>query len=410
MRRKKIVFVTGICVLVLAFGLGTVFGSMINIRQVLAGEDGTVDITQVIDLYQKTRSSEVSFDQFWRVWSEIKDQYVDQPIDETKMFYGAIEGMVAGLGDPYSVYLPPTQAKQFADDLSGEFEGIGAEIGIRDDQLTVIAPLPGSPAEQAGLRPGDKIYLIDDIETQGITVEEAVTHIRGKGGTTVTLSISHDGLDELKEIIITRAKINIPSVIVEMESDGIAYVRISTFNEETLTQFNKAIKDILSSDKSGMILDLRSNPGGFLDSAINIASEWISDGIIVRERMQNDNYKDHATTGSHRLAGFQTVVLVDEGSASASEIVAGALQDYGVATLVGAQTFGKGSVQNFEVLPDGSALKLTIAKWFTPKDRQIDGDGITPDVVLEEMFKEDSAAKNGFVDLGREKARELLTR
>ncbi len=371
-----------------------------------------VDIATVINLYSKTRSSTVDFNQFWRIWDMVKTNYVAQPVDETKLFYGALSGIVQGLEDPHSVYFPPKEAEAFAQDLSGSLEGIGAEIGLKDDVITVIAPLAGSPAERSGLRPGDKIIKINAEETYGLSLDGAVMKIRGPKGTTVVLSIfSKDG-DELREVKIVREKITVPSVTTEFKDGGVAYIRIASFNQDTVPLFDQAILAILAKQAKGIILDLRSDPGGFLEGAIDVASEWVQNGTIVTEKMKDGLSRDHASTGAHRLVGMPTVVLVDDGSASASEIVAGALQDYGQATIVGIKTYGKGSVQDFQVLPDGSALKLTIAHWYTPKGRLIDHNGIIPDVVMEKVFDRKLGKNQSdtpeIVDLGLAKAMEIL--
>lgn len=397
----------------LTFAFGVFVGQTLYVRDQLFAEDGTIKIERVIDLYGQTRSEEVDFDQFWDVWNKVKGKFVDQPVDEVKLFYGAIKGMVAGLDDPYSVYLPPEPAKEFAADLAGEFEGIGAEIGMRDGKLIVIAPLPESPAQKAGLKPGDTIYAIDGEDTASLSLEEAVLKIRGPKGTTVTLTVSHDGIETIEDVAIVRDTITVPTVYWEMKENTIAYLRISYFNQDTWDRFDKAVREMLLKSPKGIVLDLRSNPGGFLETSIDIASEWIENGVVVSEGAQVDNRQEFRSRGRHRLAGIPTVALVDEGTASGSEIVAGALQDHGVATVVGAQTFGKGSVQDFEVLPDGSALKLTIARWYTPNGRQIDKEGIAPDVVIEEMFvveKDEVGVEIGEVkDAGLEKAIEMLS-
>ena len=406
-KRKLAMFLTALA-LVGSFALGFMGATILDIRSMVFNDDGEVEIARVIDLYAKTRTEEVSFEQFWNVWNMIKQNYVDQPVSEVDLFYGAIEGMVQGLNDPYSVYFPPVDAKEFADNLSGEFEGIGAEIGIRDEQLTIIAPLPASPAEQAGLRAGDKVYAIDGNDTRGITVEKAVSDIRGERGTDVVLTVSHDGFEGIEDITITRDRITIPTIVVEEERGDIRYLRISHFNEDTWGAFNKEVEKLIQDNPAGLVLDLRSNPGGFLDSAVRVASEWVEDGLIVDEHFSDGRTQPYSTRGSHRLADIPTVVLVDQGTASGSEIVAGALQDHGISQIIGMQTFGKGSVQNFEILPDGSALKITVAKWLTPDGRSINDEGITPDILLPEMIVEDDTAEDGFRDIGRAVAVSVL--
>ncbi len=409
-KNKKILFfLTAVVVVGAVFVLGFMAGSVFDLRRQLASEE-SVNIDEIIDLYSKTRSSSVSFEQFWEVWNEVKSSYVDQPVSEVDMFYGALSGMVAGLKDPYSVYFPPVEAEEFATDLSGRFDGIGAEIGIKDENLIVIAPLPESPAEKAGLRSGDKILAINGEGTGGITVEAAVKKIRGPKDTVVTLTIVSADQDTARDVPITRGKITIESVIYEVKDNNIAYLRIAHFSDDTLAQFNQAVEKILAQKPAGLVLDMRSNPGGYLETSVLVASEWIKEGsLVVRQRVQNKEILDYPARGRHRLAEIPTVVLVDEGTASGSEIVAGALQDHGIAKLVGKKTFGKGSVQDFRVLPDGSALKITTAKWFTPLDKAIDKEGIMPDIEIEgDMFIEDTEAENGVRDVGLEKAVEIL--
>ena len=327
-------------------------------------------------------SEDVNFALFWDVWDFVKSRYVDQPVSEKDLFYGSMAGLVAGLDDAYSVFFDPEANEAFQSELEGSFEGIGAEIGIKDGQLQVIAPLPGSPAEVAGIQAGDKIYYIDGVETFEMTVEEAVRLIRGEGGTTVTLSVAHNGAESLEEITITRATITIDSVKFTMRDDGIAVIDIYFFNGDTTELFNDAVQQIAMSDAKGIILDLRNDPGGYLNAAIDVASAWIDNDVVVSEHVQ-DEVTPFYTTQISLLEGIPTVVLVNGGSASASEIVAGALQDYELATIVGEQTYGKGSVQDYREFPDGSAVKLTIAKWFTPAGRSIDKEGITPDELIE---------------------------
>ncbi|OGL66352.1 hypothetical protein A2856_01490 [Candidatus Uhrbacteria bacterium RIFCSPHIGHO2_01_FULL_63_20] len=350
-----------------------------------------------------TLSEDVDFRQFWDVWNLVKELYVRQPVSEKELFYGAMHGLVAGTGDDYTSYFDPEEAQAFTENLEGSFTGIGAEIGIKEGILQVVAPLPDTPAERAGLRTGDHILLIDGTDTSGMPVEEAVNRIRGPKGSVVTLAIGREGAGEAVEFKITREKIVVQSVKLTME-DAIATIAIHTFNDETVPLFNDAVNEALSKDAEGIILDLRGDPGGLLNAAISVASAWTGYDTVVIEKGQNTDQPFHGVSAP-RLAGMDTVVLVNGGSASASEIVAGALQDYGFATLVGTQTFGKGSVQDYRELPDGSAVKVTVALWYTPKGRSIDKTGITPDEVVE-FTEEDLDAKR---DPQKEKALQILS-
>ena len=393
---------------VLVFFAGLFGGQIWSTYGFLTDDNGSVEITKVIDLYSKTRSPEVSFDQFWRVWDKVKDGYVEQDVSDVDLFYGAVGGIVQGLDDPYSTFLPPQKAQEFSRDLSGKFEGIGAEIGIRKGILTIIAPLPGSPAEKAGLFPGDEIYKIDGKETFNLSLEESVLKIRGERGTDVILTIGRDGMTAPEDISVIRDTIKIPTILSEVKDGNIGYIRIAYFNESTWHEFDEIVDDLLEKNISGLVLDLRSNPGGFLQTAVDIASEWVSSGAIVSEKLRGGQEQSYQTTGTHRLAQVKTVVLVDQGSASASEIVAGALQDYKRATIIGEKTFGKGSVQDFEIFEDGSALKLTIAKWFTPLGQVIEGQGVTPDEIIDPMISLPKDEEGQIIDHGLDRALEIL--
>lgn len=385
-------------------------GNYYAIKRGLLSDSGAVQIEKVVNLHSKTRSSEVNFDQYWTVWDKIKEKYAGE-VDEVDMFYGSIQGMVNALDDPYSKYMPPKESEEFSKNLSGEFEGIGAEIGMRDNQLTIIAPLDKSPAKKSGIKPGDKILAINGESTQGITLEKAVQRIRGEKGTTVTLTVLHKEQKEPVDIDITRDKINIPTVDHKIKDGNLGYLRIRYFNADTESQLNEAIKELLAKKPEGIILDLRRNPGGYLQSSIKAASEWIEEGVIVSEGKNGNINERLKPKGEHRLKDIPTVALVNEGTASGAEIVAGALKDYNKATLVGTTTFGKGSVQKLEFLPDGSALKLTVAKWYTPNGNQIDKKGIKPDITVEEMYKEnkdDEGRVTDVEDLGLRKAIEVL--
>lgn len=317
---------------------------------------------------------------FLKVWQSVQEKYVGQPVNDKAVFYGALGGMVRGLDDPYSVFLDPQETTSFNKELSGTFEGIGAEIGIKNEQLTLIAPLPHSPALEAGLKAGDKIFKIDGQDTADMTIDQAIGFIRGPKGTTVVLTVLSSGAAEARDVAIKRDEIKVESVTWEMKGD-VVYVQISHFNSETDGDFKHIIPAVLLAAPRGIILDLRNNPGGYLDAAINVAGEFLEKKVIVLEDF-GKSQKEYKSTGTAQLKDVATVVLVNQGSASASEIVAGALQDYGRATVIGEQTFGKGTVQDFEEFSDGSSLKLTVAKWLTPKGRSIDEAGIAPDVAV----------------------------
>lgn len=384
---------------IVSFGMGVVVGKTWYVQKQITDENGNIQIEKVLNLNRSTNKSTVNFNQFWDVWDKIKANYVKEPTQEVDMFYGAIQGLVGSLGDPYSLYFPPQAAEEFAKDLSGELEGIGAEIGVKNNQLLVISPLPDSPAQKAGLRPGDKIIAIDATSTLGMDVSTAVSKIRGKANTTVVLTILRNNETETKEVSITRSKIMVPSVLFSVKPNNIAYLRVMQFNEDTTPQMEQYIKQLKAQSVKGIILDLRNNPGGYLDSAIEMGSEWIESGVVVSEKGRDGKSKDHNTEGPHPLAGIKTVVLVNKGSASASEIVAGALQDTKNAVLIGEQTFGKGSVQDFEVFPDGSALKLTIAEWFTPNGKNINKEGIKPDIEVKEDWENEKIGEDAVLDI-----------
>lgn len=310
----------------------------------------------------------------------IHSEYVNQPVSDSKLFYGALEGMVQSLGDPYSAFFTPEAAKSFKNDLDLSIEGIGAEIGYKGNLLAIIAPLPNSPAEKAGLKAGDLIISIDGVDASTFTLDTAVQKIRGAAGTSVKIIINRGNDD--KSFTITRAKIVLDSATFKQYPNDIAYIHIVSFNDKTTSQFDAIIQSLLLKPQKGIILDLRNNPGGILDVAVDVTGEFLGKVVIVREK---DALGKERQDKSERTARFPTtplVVLVNNGSASASEIVAGALQDAKRATVIGTTTFGKGSVQTLENLPDGSQLKMTIAKWYTPNGRSIDKHGITPDVLV----------------------------
>ena len=371
-----VVSLLGIVLVLTAFVSGYRIGAYQGARTVVPeGEGRVVGVGEV----PKELMGDVEFRLFWDVWNEVKDRFYRRPVSDKDLFYGALEGLVRGAGDPYSTFFDPRDTELFNQELEGSFEGVGMEIGIRDGQLQVIAPLPDTPAERAGLMPGDKIYLIDDEDTTEMSLEDAVFNIRGERGTEVVLTIGRDGLTEVEEISVIRDVIEIDSLEWVIRDDGIMYVDMTFFNEDTAALFEEMTQAALRSDVRGLILDLRNNPGGLLNMAAAVAGEWVGSDVVVLEKLQ-DEERPLVARGNGRLRDIPTIVLVNGGSASASEIVAGALQDYQLATVVGEQTFGKGSVQDYKMLPDGSSLKLTISEWLTPLGRFIHDVGITPDI------------------------------
>jgi len=353
------------------------------------------------------QESEDIFDanMYFEVWDTLKRDHVDKnKIKDRDLFYGSLKGLAQATNDPYTVFMNPDDSREFANDLAGTFEGIGAEIGMRNDVITIIAPLDGMPAQKAGVMAGDKIYAIDGKSTIGLTVDEAVKKIRGQKDTQVTLTILRGAGEPAKDISITRGVIVVKSLKTEIRPDGIYVMKISNFNDDTLGLFNKAVDEIVIKKPKGLILDLRNNPGGYLDTSIVVASEWIEAGPVVAEQFGENRRNEYPASGLARLKDVPTVVLINGGSASASEIVAGALRDYKKATLVGEQTFGKGSVQTLRGLSDGSSLKITIAKWLTPAGDFINEKGIAPDVLVD--LTVDDINKN--IDPQLNKALEIL--
>jgi len=386
-----------------AFIVGLVSGRQTNKTVIKETEQGSV--------YNKNARPEflakdLNFNLFWDVWDTIEKNYVHQPVGETDLLYGAMAGSVASLGDPHSVFFDPKTTQDFTEELKGSFEGIGAEIAIKKDQLTIVAPLPDSPAEKAGLKPGDKILAINGEDTAAMSLDYAVSKIRGPKGTEVVLTYNRDGFEKPQEIKIVREKIKIQSVKWQMLDNNIVHLQLRYFNEDTSEAFKKAVLEIVNKNPKGIILDMRNNPGGFLDTAVDAASEWVENGVVVYEKSSTGQLKEHKAQGQARLKDFPTVVLINEGSASGSEIVAGALKDHKLATLVGEKTFGKGSVQSLFPLEDGSSIKLTVAEWLTPNENTIDGAGIEPDVKVELTDKDFSEDKDPQLD----KAIEILSK
>ena len=353
----------------------------------------------------------IDFSPFWKAWSVLNEKYVPATttgqVDNEDKVWGAIEGLANSLGDPYTVFLPPVENEIFEGDVRGNFEGVGMEVGVRDGVLTVVAPLKGTPAYNAGVKSGDKIVEINSVSTYNMSTEEAVMLIRGKAGTPVTFKVVREGATEPIDITVVREVINIPTIDTELRSDGVFVIELYNFSAASPDLFRKALREFIESGSDKLILDLRGNPGGYLDAAIDMASWFLSPGkIIVRE-----DFGEKKPEEAHRSRGYdifnknlKMVVLVDGGSASASEILAGALSEHGVAKLVGDKTYGKGSVQELVKITSDTSLKVTIARWLTPEGISISASGIEPDITIKNTLED---LENGR-DVQREKAVETL--
>jgi len=365
-----------VLVIFLSFGIGVWFGRIQIICDVCPPED-------------------INFSLFWESYNKIKEKFVDNNrIDTQEIIYGAISGMVKSLDDPYTVFFPPKDTKRFIEDVKGVFEGVGMEIGIRKGQLQVIAPLEGTPAQKAGLLAGDKILKVDDESTAEITIEEAVDLIRGPRGTDVVLTVYREDWQESKEITITRGVIEVPSLRWELlENDSIVYLKLYQFSQKAGFDFRKAVFEILDIPSKKIIIDLRNNPGGYLEIAQEIAGWFLEKGeLVVVEEFGDGSKIEYKANGTPVFLDYKVVVLINEGSASGSEILAGALRDNRNIPLIGEKSFGKGSVQELVTLREGSSLKITVAKWLTPDGHLITEIGLEPDNEVKmtiEDYKED---------------------
>lgn len=366
----------------------------------------TDEITKTVLKTDTTTSTIVDFSLFWEAWNQLEKNYLYKDrINYQKMVYGAIAGMVNSVGDPYTNFFTPTQAKDFKEELSGQYEGIGMVIGNKDGRVVSISPFKGSPADKAGLKAGDHIMKINDTYTTDITIDEAARLIRGKGGTEVTLLIERKGWNEPKEFKIKRQLIKIPTIELEIKEGDIAVIKIYQFNEILPSEFYKAVTSNPNFKK--IVVDLRNNPGGYLEVAQQVAGWFVERGQVVAWQDMGDkaNRLAYNSDGPSRFQSYPTVVLINEGSASASEILAGALRDQNGSKLVGVKSFGKGSVQEQINLSSEATLKVTIARWLTPKEISIDEKGLEPDVKVEAATSTDNTDGK---DLQLEKALEIL--
>lgn len=423
--RKYLSKILHLLVPVLIFGAGLYIGSR--------GQISDIEKVSYIGNKEPTIPTTADFAPFWKVWNVLNDKFVDthatstsstspayKPVTDEQKVYGAISGLVKSLGDPYTVFMPPTEAGAFQDDISGSFQGVGMEVGMKSEILTVIAPLEGTPAKKAGIRPGDKIVKIDGNVTAGLSVEDAVKMIRGPKGTTVALSMFRDGEPDLLEFKVVRDVITIPVMDIGdkksvnkdgslqnakggtvtdesntgLRKDGIFVMRLYNFSQPAPDFFRQALKKFMDSKSDKLILDLRGNPGGYLEAAVDIASWFLpANKVVVREVINKQGDETiHRSKGYDIFNGnLKMAVLIDGGSASASEILAGALSDNGVAKLIGVQSFGKGSVQELVPVTSDTFVKVTIAKWLTPNGNWISFRGLTPDIVVT-ITKEDILA------------------
>ncbi|MDD5147711.1 MAG: S41 family peptidase [Candidatus Daviesbacteria bacterium] len=390
--------------LILAFLLGWQLGHR-DVQFKLATYRPTLSIVNK----EPPKNIDIDFKLFWNTWDLLSRSYLDKKaIDPNKLFYGAISGMVSSLGDPYTVFLTPDQQKFSKEELNGSFDGVGIQLGFnKDKRLVVVAPLDGTPALKAGIEPGDTIVKIGDKDTTGISLPEAVNLIRGPKGTKVSLTIFREGESDTRVFSLNRDTIVVKSVTVSYKETKlgkkVAIIKLSRFGERTEDEWNSVVAEILAAGSQAVILDLRNNPGGFLDGAVFIASEFLEGGSVVQQEDSEGAKTLFKVSRIGKLTKIPLLVLVNKGSASASEIVAGALQDRARAKLVGEKSFGKGTIQNAEDLAGGAGIHITIAKWLTPNGRWVnDSQGIDPDVIIE-ADKEDATK-----DLQLEKAIELL--
>jgi len=384
--------------------------SGIFVSGVFFGYSNRPAVEKVTNLYGKEerKPAEVDFSPFWSAWELINEKYPvngNEVTDQEKV-WGAIEGLVASLGDPYTVFFPPSESKNFDIELKGQFGGVGIEIGIRDDMLTVISPLKGTPADKAGMKAGDKIIKVDDTNTIKMPLDKVVELIRGEIGTAVILTVIRKDNDEPVEVKIVRETIKIPTLETEQKENGIFVISLYNFSAGSTNAFREALREFILSGSDKLILDLRGNPGGFLDAAVDISSWFLPAGKVVAREHFGEGKEDflYKSKGYDIFNNLPFVILVDQGSASASEIVAGALREHGVATLVGEQTFGKGSVQEVVPVTANTSIKITIAKWLTPDGLSISDKGLTPDVEVKITKKDIEAEK----DPQLEKAIEIL--
>lgn len=410
-KTKTASIIVSTLVLAIVFSIGFISGRANPAEASFASSQKIPDF--ILEGRTGTSTLEADFDLFWRAWALLDAKYVNTKsatstkVTDQDRVYGAIAGMVNAMGDPYTSFFPPEEAKAFQEQISGNFEGVGMELGVKEGVLTVIAALKSTPAEKAGIKSGDQILKINDTITLDMRVDQAVKLIRGKKGTEVKLTIGREGVEPF-EITVVRDVINIPTLDTKYDqSTGIFTIRLYNFTGNSTTLFRNALRDFVATKSNKLIIDLRGNPGGYLEAAVDMASWFLPAGeVIVREDFGSSQPEEVERSAGYNIFGpnLKIVILVDSGSASASEIFAGALSEYGKATLVGTQTFGKGSVQEYMKLDDKTSLKITIARWLTPKGVSISDGGLTPKYEVKITPEDSKAGKDPQMD----KAIELL--
>jgi carboxyl-terminal processing protease len=390
----------------LGIGLAVLLATATFFSGLHIGTDTKLEANIFSFLSRETAADDsVEMSEFWRVWNLLEQKFVNSTTTSTltdeEKIQGAIGGLVDSYDDPYTLYLPPEEAAYFDEDISGNFSGVGMEVGIREDVVTVITPLPESPAEKAGILAGDMILRIDDKSTEGMNIDEAVRLIRGERGTEVNLTLFREGESEYREVTIVRDNISIPTSKTEVRGD-VFIITLYSFNAISEAEMQDALRGFVKSRKPKLVLDLRGNPGGYLESAVSIASYFLPLGkVIVRESFGEGEGEELYRSSGRDFREFNPtnlVVLVDNGSASASEILAGALKEHGVATIIGTKTFGKGSVQELVKLDGGASLKVTIARWLTPNGTSISEGGLEPHITVERTPEDREAKRDPQLD------------
>lgn len=396
--KKTVIIFAGAVVILASFLFGVYFGyeSRPEAERILGILGKTPEITP---------GENIDFSPFWKAWRTIEEKYVSSNgIDRQNMIWGSIGGLAASLEDPYTVFFPPVESKAFEDEIRGDFEGIGMEIGIRKGALTVIAPLKDTPAYKAGIMAGDKILKIGEEPATDLTLNEAVQKIRGPKGSMVKLTILRNDEESTREIEVKRDTIQIPLIDTERKDSGVFIIRLYSFSERSTSAFREALREMLDSGSDKLILDLRNNPGGYLEAAVDISSWFLPAGkVVVKESFSQKGERIYRSKGYDIFGDSKVIILVNGGSASASEILAGALRDNGVAVIVGARTFGKGSVQELVSITSDTSLKVTVARWLTPLGHSISENGLEPDVVVDSAKEDDET-----VDAQLDKAIEII--